>query len=97
MVSKFSREASWPDLEIWSPIAEGLLFIFWPAFSEQQDYGIRVTLAVFLLFYGFARFCPFLVPFVTTPFNGCSHPILRADDGPSNWSETFCLANQIMA
>ena len=34
---------------------------------------------------------------VTTLFNGCSRPILNADDGPWNWSETFCLANQIMA
>ena len=31
MISKFSRNASWPDWEIWSPMAEGLLFIFWPA------------------------------------------------------------------
>ena len=28
MISKFPRNTSWPDLEIWSPMAEGLLFIF---------------------------------------------------------------------
>ena len=28
IISKFSRDASWPDLEIWSPMAEGLLFFF---------------------------------------------------------------------
>ena len=32
-----------------------------------------------------------LVPFVIVLFNGSLHPILRTDDGPWIWSETFVL------
>ena len=31
-----------------------------------------------------AHILPFLVPFVTTLFNGCLRPILHPDDGPWN-------------
>ena len=39
----------------------------------------------------FAGFLPFLLPFVIALFHGFLRPILHADGGPWNWSETFVI------